>query len=63
LPTKGLTLPFLSYGGSSLVVTCASMALLLRIEWESRTVLGSEDTEFDEADFAEPPTKEPAHGR
>ena len=30
------------------------MALLLRIEWESRTVLGSEDTEFDESDFAEP---------
>jgi cell division protein FtsW len=39
------------------------MALLLRIEWESRTVLGSEDTEFDEADFAEPPSKEVAHGR
>ena len=64
LPTKGLTLPFLSYGGSSLVVTCASMALLLRIEWESRTVLGSEDTEFDEADFADvPPAKGGAHGR
>ncbi len=63
LPTKGLTLPFLSYGGSSLVVTCASMALLLRIEWESRTVLGSEDTEFDESDFAEPSVKEVAHGR
>jgi cell division protein FtsW len=46
-----------------LVVTCASMALLLRIEWESRTVLGSEDTEFDESDFAEPPAKEVAHGR
>jgi len=63
LPTKGLTLPFLSYGGSSLVVTCASMALLLRIEWESRTILGSEDTEFDESDFAEPSAKEVAHGR
>ncbi len=61
LPTKGLTLPFLSYGGSSLVVTCASMALLLRIEWESRTVLGSEDAEFDESDFAEPSAKEVAH--
>lgn len=36
LPTKGLTLPFLSYGGSSLVVTCASMAILLRIDWERR---------------------------
>ncbi|CAM5521502.1 putative peptidoglycan glycosyltransferase FtsW OS=Stutzerimonas stutzeri OX=316 GN=ftsW PE=3 SV=1 [Stutzerimonas stutzeri] len=64
LPTKGLTLPFLSYGGSSLVVTCASMALLLRIEWESRTVLGSEDVEFSEADFEEAPAaKEVARGR
>lgn len=39
LPTKGLTLPFLSYGGSSLVVTCASMAILLRIDWERRMSL------------------------
>ena len=44
------------------MVTCASMALLLRIEWESRTVLGS-GTQFDESDFAEPSAKEVAHGR
>ncbi len=62
LPTKGLTLPFLSYGGSSLVITCVSVALLLRIEWESRTTFGSEDAEFDEADFSEP-AGEVAHGR
>jgi len=60
LPTKGLTLPFLSYGGSSLVICCASLGLLLRIEWERRTQLGSEDVEFNESDFAE---EEPQHAR
>jgi len=34
LPTKGLTLPLMSYGGSSLVVMCAAIALLLRISRE-----------------------------
>ncbi len=43
LPTKGLTLPFLSYGGSSLVICCACLGMLLRIEWERRTHLGSEE--------------------
>ncbi|MEQ7920781.1 putative lipid II flippase FtsW [Xanthomonas sp. WHRI 1810A] len=59
LPTKGLTLPFLSYGGSSLIICCASLGLLLRIEWESRNNMGSEEAEFNESDFAE----EPAHVR
>ena len=64
LPTKGLTLPFLSYGGSSLVICCASLALLLRIEWEARNQLGSEDVEFDESDFPEPElASEVPHGR
>jgi cell division protein FtsW len=36
LPTKGLTLPLMSYGGSSMVVMCAAIALLLRIDYETR---------------------------
>jgi cell division protein FtsW len=32
LPTKGLTLPFISYGGSSLLVSAVMLALVLRIE-------------------------------
>lgn len=34
LPTKGLTLPLISSGGSSLLMTCAAMGLLLRISFE-----------------------------
>lgn len=36
LPTKGLTLPFISAGGSSLIVSTALMALVLRMSWEAR---------------------------
>jgi cell division protein FtsW len=36
LPTKGLTLPFLSFGGSGIVANCLAIAVLLRIDWESR---------------------------
>lgn len=36
LPTKGLTLPMLSYGGASMMVNCIVMALLLRIDYENR---------------------------
>lgn len=34
LPTKGLTLPLVSYGSNSLVMTCAALALLLRVAYE-----------------------------
>ncbi|MEZ5672127.1 MAG: FtsW/RodA/SpoVE family cell cycle protein [Thiotrichaceae bacterium] len=34
LPTKGLTLPLMSYGGSGMIITCLMLALLLRIDYE-----------------------------
>lgn len=34
LPTKGLTLPMVSYGGSSVIMTCAALGLLLRVSYE-----------------------------
>ena len=36
LPTKGLTLPLMSYGGSSMVISCVAIALLLRADYELR---------------------------
>lgn len=36
LPTKGLTLPFLSYGGSGILANCIASAILLRIDFENR---------------------------
>ncbi len=38
LPTKGLTLPLMSYGGSSLIISCMAIGLLLRINYEVRAV-------------------------
>ncbi len=38
LPTKGLTLPFLSYGGASLIVCCGMIGLLLRIQYETECI-------------------------
>lgn len=36
MPTKGLTLPFMSYGGSSLMMMCAAVALVVRVDYEQR---------------------------
>jgi cell division protein FtsW len=39
LPTKGLTLPLLSFGGSGIVANCIAVAILLRIDYENRRLL------------------------
>jgi len=39
LPTKGLTLPLLSFGGTGIVVNCIAIAILLRIDWENRYLM------------------------
>jgi len=36
LPTKGLTLPFMSYGGNSIIVACMVISILVRIDYENR---------------------------
>ena len=36
LPTKGITLPLMSYGGSSVIMSCVAIALLLRVDLETR---------------------------
>lgn len=40
LPTKGLTLPLMSFGGSGIVANCLALALLLRVDWENRQLMG-----------------------
>ena len=39
LPTKGLTLPLMSYGGSAILVNLVALALVLRIEYENRKLM------------------------
>ena len=39
LPTKGLTLPLMSYGGSAVIVMLMCLGMLLRIDWENRRIM------------------------
>ena len=39
LPTKGLTLPLLSFGGTGIVVSCVALSILLRIDYENRYLM------------------------
>ena len=39
LPTKGLTLPLLSFGGSGIVANCLALAILMRVDFENRRLL------------------------
>lgn len=39
LPTKGLTLPLMSYGGSGILINCIGLAIVLRIDYENRLMM------------------------
>ncbi len=39
LPTKGLTLPLMSYGGSAILLNCIALAIVLRVDIENRQLM------------------------
>jgi len=39
LPTKGLTLPLMSYGGSAILMNCIALAIVLRVDIENRSLM------------------------
>ncbi|MSQ51318.1 MAG: putative lipid II flippase FtsW [Betaproteobacteria bacterium] len=42
LPTKGLTLPMMSFGGTGILINCVALAVLLRVDWENRALMRGE---------------------
>jgi cell division protein FtsW len=54
LPTKGLTLPLISYGGSSLIITLASLFVIARVDVENRRA----ESDYDSRGSAEVKVKE-----
>jgi cell division protein FtsW len=39
LPTKGLTLPLMSYGGSAILLNLIAIAVVLRVDYENRVLM------------------------
>jgi cell division protein FtsW len=39
LPTKGLTLPLMSFGGSAILLNVVAIAVVLRVDYESRQLM------------------------
>jgi cell division protein FtsW len=47
LPTKGLTLPLISFGGSSLIITLTSLFIIARVDIENKRVLAVVENEIE----------------
>lgn len=59
LPVTGITLPFISYGGTSLVITMAMVGVLLSVSRDRGTIQDDEDEEDDDSDLSHSSSKTP----